>query len=589
MANYSYPLPMPDPPPSTTNGKPTSSRALPTNPSIRPRASHSFKVDSRTDDPQLPHVSRDSRFDDAFEEPGDVDPNGQERSGGKVETMRDFLASDEGFQPRRQVLGGVQGNASRSQVTTNRLSKEPSPAGKRVIPLRGGKASIRSDDSSGVPRDQRNPPVGKGDRHHHHQGSDSLQSRIEHSRSRIPDVPVVAKKKSILDFAAHLAHKPKPSTTTAAAAAAAAASDATPTKPRTVFPKFHRRKPQPSRHEPPSIPAPTTTTTTSAADESTVSSLLTRESIDSSYSIISEPDASSFALPVDENLWGEQDGGVVRRVGKKKSFAAAGGILGKIFRSGEGVKGEWQGCWLVDGGWVADSGSVELRHEESTATLRPGKTPTQSLRDETRPGTANEPEPTSPTSSIESFQSSFPDHPHASDVRGFPPTYTERSHQDTSRLKSPALPTFHFTRPSYSGTNFRVDLADAGADFPPVPPVPSTFANRAPMKWERASAGGEMTRHEAPDESQASIDRSRASSLVHVEHALGGDDDYSLISGTSVFRDRDGRRHSGKLPWRRSIQGVFMDRGDVAEGIKDRLPSVPTRETRPSGTCPFAA
>lgn len=208
------------------------------------------------------------------------------------------------------------------------------------------------------------------------------------------------------------------------------------------------------------------------------------------------------------------------------------------------------------------------------------------------------PTPASPTSSIGSFESRYPaqapasvrthsDAGHPSSTNGGIPGSGRTIDEPGTRGKSPELPTFHFTRPSYSGTNFRADLGEVGylgESVPPVPRLPLTFLDKssggngesrpvggtrnsvlketvpvhrpAPTPLEREFNPRQPTRS-AVDQSQISMDESGGSSLVHVEHALGIDDDYSLIS-ESASGCNDGRRHSGKLPWRRSVQGVFF-------------------------------
>lgn len=231
----------------------------------------------------------------------------------------------------------------------------------------------------------------------------------------------------------------------------------------------------------------------------------------------------------------------------------------------------------------------ELRHEESTVTLRPSKKPTD--------------RPASPASSIASFESKYPSQAHS--------TY-DTANDACTRSKSPELPTFQFTRPSYSGTNFRAELGDRGGHVPPVPPLPVSFLNKAPkdtvdvtlrnvvcdttatsalrettsseqtteMSWNQSSAG----------HNQSNPDESGGSSLVHVENALDIEEEYSIISA-SVSDHTEGRRHSGRLPWRRSVQGVFgVGENDARRENTDGALSMPVAaavDKRPSCTLSF--
>lgn len=222
---------------------------------------------------------------------------------------------------------------------------------------------------------------------------------------------------------------------------------------------------------------------------------------------------------------------------------------------------------------------VELRHEESTATLRPKK--------------ANVSRPASPASSIASFESKHPSQ-HA---------YSDNNHASSSnkpweRSKSPELPTFHFTRPSYSGTNFRAELG-GGEEVPPVPALPLAFLGKPPAVQMDAQESDDIltanlrrtafssqptsmhrSKQAVADSSRTSNDDSGGSSLVHVEHALDLSEEYSLISATT-----DVRRQSGKLPWRRSVQGVFVWKGENEarrEGHSSELPAATAPEKRPS-------
>jgi hypothetical protein len=114
-----------------------------------------------------------------------------------------------------------------------------------------------------------------------------------------------------------------------------------------------------------------------------------------------------------------------------------------------------------------------------------------------------------------------------------------------------------------------------GEAVPPVPALPLVFLNQASATRTDAKGSSDMsvvdlkgntssTREpavlrstQAEAEYSQSPDESGGSSLVHVEHALDISEEYSLISAGT-----DGRRHSGKLPWRRSVQGVFVWKGE---------------------------
>lgn len=123
-----------------------------------------------------------------------------------------------------------------------------------------------------------------------------------------------------------------------------------------------------------------------------------------------------------------------------------------------------------------------------------------------------------------------------------------------------------------------------GDEVPPVPAVPAVFARGVAggagesQEVKKASdvTVADPVRRAAPDRTQETINTSFGSSLVHVEHALDVSREYSIISATSAARDE--RRHSGKLPWRRSVQGAFED-GKTVDG----LPLESMREKRPSG------
>lgn len=215
---------------------------------------------------------------------------------------------------------------------------------------------------------------------------------------------------------------------------------------------------------------------------------------------------------------------------------------------------------------------VELRHEDSKATLRPAKNARAHPPEERRTGTADDAGsgPTSPTSSVESFQSRFPNSYRETNAHQYY-SHNSASTRDEGKSKSPALPTFHFTRPSYSGSNFRVDIPTAKDEVPPVPPVSSSFP-----KVSMQNSSVERPKDEGPRD-QTSLDESGESSLVHVEHVLDGEEEYSIISGESALPGE--KRHSGKLPWRRSVQGAFRD----SPTDKMRLPSVSMPDKKPSG------
>lgn len=263
-----------------------------------------------------------------------------------METMVDFLNADKGSgQPGRHRDGRQAATRAvpstfraptlpdsvRRPPTANRLRKATSPVTKiprRVVPLQAvsaniirGKASTKAEDVVPIPRDQ--GQFIKADDDPRRKDLNGRKAREAHFRP--PELPVIGKKKSLLDFASNLAHKPK-------------LGPLEGSKASTGLGKLTLRKTRLDE------PAPSTTPARSVAvaEESPVDALI-RESIDSSYSFLSDVD-TSFGLPTEEHsLWGEQDGGVGRRMRKKKSFRA--GILGKMLqgRKGEGVvKGSYR-------------------------------------------------------------------------------------------------------------------------------------------------------------------------------------------------------------------------------------------------------
>ncbi|GHJ83734.1 hypothetical protein NliqN6_0136 [Naganishia liquefaciens] len=565
-ANYSYPLAINanSRAISTTDRDPKAERKPHTStrpavvvhpPSVR-FAAISFEASVMKENRQLVHERRDSRFDDAVEETcgltgGETaDPIEMMADAGKADTeakglrrkLNDQQSAPKVIQPSA-LYAPTSPKSSVRQRTPNRLRKATSPVSdipKRVIPLqtisadinrREGKISTKAGDVIQV-RQATCESIKLADGYHL-KNANRHGARAE--RPQVPDIPLFGKKKSILDFASNLAHKPK-----------VTPPDVTTAKSRTSLGNLILRKTRPD--EP--LHATSISQSVEAAEEPTVSALV-RDSIDSSYSFIFDADVTS-CLPSEATLWGaEQDGGTLKRIGKKKSFKA--GLLGKIMH---GRKGE--------------EAARELRHEDSTATLRPRKGEDADSGGDKRTDITdtNASRPTSPASSVESFQSSFPD---PSTKPNAEPTHAYNSifSRETGHSKSPALPTFHFTRPSYSGTNFRADLSDLKDDVPPVPPVPLTFCNAGTTDVFRAE-------EEAALSSQTGTDESAESSLARVEHAVD-EEEYSIISRPSVLRD--GRRHSGKLPWRRSVQGAFVDvgideTGHLSGAVTGKRPSV---------------
>jgi hypothetical protein len=133
---------------------------------------------------------------------------------------------------------------------------------------------------------------------------------------------------------------------------------------------------------------------------------------------------------------------------------------------------------------------------------------------------------------------------------------------------------------------------------PPVPALPLVFLKQAAATRTDAKGSGDMpvvdlkgntsfTREPAvlrstqPEaEYSQSTDESGGSSLVHVEHALDISEEYSLISAGT-----DEGRHSGKLPWRRSVQGVFVWKGENEarqQGKEVEMPPAEAFDKRPS-------
>lgn len=211
---------------------------------------------------------------------------------------------------------------------------------------------------------------------------------------------------------------------------------------------------------------------------------------------------------------------------------------------------------------------------------------------------------------------------------------TAQSHNSTNvsatgynRAKSPELPSLHFPKLSYTGTNFRADLSSVGNALemaPPVPPLPATFSSpvgntvrqeprlRIANPDERSLASAKTPAPHYTDSrpfravantedamqathpvqsnrnhSLCSHEESGESSLVHVEHALDIDDEYSFISKNSSIVNGGEKRFSGKLPWRRSVQGVFITgendaRRDESHVIVDSLLGHSSLDKRPS-------
>lgn len=196
-----------------------------------------------------------------------------------------------------------------------------------------------------------------------------------------------------------------------------------------------------------------------------------------------------------------------------------------------------------------------------------------------------------------------------------------------NRAKSPELPSLHFPKLSYTGTNFRADLSMVGNALemaPPVPPIPATFsspvgntvrqeprlcvanpdAQSLASTWSPAPAYTETISLKAGapagnvatsvhrvqsshDYSQYSQESSGESSLVHVEHALDISDEYSFISKNSSIVNGGEKRFSGKLPWRMSVQGVFGKgeneaRRDESHVIVESLLGNSSLDKRPS-------
>lgn len=346
-ANYSYPLPIthsPSPGITTTTSKDSVTDRKPhastragsvAHPRLVRSAVIAFEPLVMTEEQKVAHERRDSRFDDAAEEPCEAVPR---KEADPVETMVDLLNADNrSGNPGRHLTTDVATRIVPStfraptsplsggrQRTVHRLRKATSPVSnipRRVVPLQAvsgniirGQASTKAEDVMPLPQDQGQPI--KPDEHPRRKDLNGRKAREAHSR--LLELPVIGKKKSLLDFASHLSHKPK-------------LGPSESSKSRTGLGKLILRKTRPEEPAPSNTPAQFVL----GADESTVDALI-RDSIDSSYSFLSDVD-TSFGLPAEEqSLWGEQDGGVVRRVAKKKSFRA--GILGKMLqgRKGEG-------------------------------------------------------------------------------------------------------------------------------------------------------------------------------------------------------------------------------------------------------------
>ncbi|KAJ9094759.1 hypothetical protein QFC21_005918 [Naganishia friedmannii] len=350
-----------------------------------------------------------------------------------------------------------------------------------------------------------------------------------------------------------------------------------------------------------------------------------RQSTDSNFSMMSDwtitnlSDISGDLPGVDGeryNGMSEAQNGGVRKLGKKKSFAAAGVFLGKILHgagagAGEREKKERRKSEVA----AYKELPKRLRNEASTMTLRPTNAPaedTLKAADQSRFGEAHVRQRSpSPASTIR-----FKDTEQFQAIHGPTPTalgpspnasalhFNRLSHKSMNasetgynRAKSPELPSLHFPKLSYTGTNFRADLSLVGNALemaPPVPPIPATFTSpvgntvrheprlfvanpderslasarspapaytesmplRAGTSWANAMKPAHVVQS-SQDYSQYSQESSGDSSLVHVEHALDIDDEYSFISKNSSIVNGGEKRVSAKLPWRRSVQGVF--------------------------------
>lgn len=353
-ANYSYPFHH-NSPLATTPRQNTSSRTQPLVPTLHDAAGG--------------HARRESRFDDAFEEP-DI-PREAADGEEKVETMVDFLASpvvprkysripfgEANPQQQRQTsTAAVSVRSTKSpkssRRTPNRLRRSPGKEPRGLISLHvgstnpfQGKTSIKPSSLGNTQKQTRRP----------------LEDRSDIQQERAKPEGTISKKKSILDFAAGLGHKSKPTGEQ---------------KSKTVFGKFGKRKPMSNE-----VSSITLSASIHTAHHSnpTTSSVEIRESIDSEYSFIDSLPASptDYNLPREESLWGEQDGGV-RRVGKKKSFAGVGilGIMKGLQGRKESARGEFILCY---DGREADlfDGRVETRRIkcdaptiETRASIRP--------------------------------------------------------------------------------------------------------------------------------------------------------------------------------------------------------------------------
>ncbi|KAJ9102997.1 hypothetical protein QFC19_004555 [Naganishia cerealis] len=337
----------------------------------------------------------------------------------------------------------------------------------------------------------------------------------------------------------------------------------------------------------------------------------------------------------------EQNGGVPssgafagRKLGKKKSFAAAGVFLGKILH-GAGDKKEKRKSEVA----YKDL-PKRLRNEASTMTLRPTNPSTdESFNTTVQSGPeeayVRERSP-SPASTIRSkdtrhFHAILGPTPATIDSAYRQPFFPRAGHLPPpenigyDRAKSPELPSLHFPRLSYTGTNFRADWSSVGNALEMAPPVPSLPASlsfaikqefpilrlanpddpspmvdaRTPASEYAESAAIHATSvtqnatvsahsvNSSLDQTQYSTDDSGGSSLVHVEHALDIEDEYSFISKNSSIVNGGEKRLSGKLPWRRSVQGVFITgendaRREGRDTFGDNLPTTSSLDKRPS-------
>ncbi|KAJ9115519.1 hypothetical protein QFC22_005279 [Naganishia vaughanmartiniae] len=371
-----------------------------------------------------------------------------------------------------------------------------------------------------------------------------------------------------------------------------------------------------------------------------------RQSMDSNFSMMSDWTITNFS-DISADLPGfdraqyhgpseEQNGGVFsagalqgKQVRKKKSFAAAGVFLGKILH-GAGEKKERRKSEVA-----IKELPRQLRNEASTMTLRPSDPSVENISDTDKPGhqeahirgRSPSPTPTSRSKDTRPFQAILNQTPTALAPSSDSPAFYHATHSykpaqysGCNRAKSPELPSLHFPKLSYTGTNFRADLSLVGNALemaPPVPPIPATFSSpvgntvrqeprlrvanpdaqssrtlaseyansalRAGVEAKRSAHGLQPSL----DYSQYNQEESGESSLVHVEHALDTDDEYSFISKNSSIINGGEERFSGKLPWRRSVQGVFTigendARRDESHVLVDRLLESSSLDKRPS-------